>query len=173
MIPKIAKQFGEMELRRLQFVDQVQYLPTEKLSWRPRSNGWSVLEILQHIVLSEREVLIQPVALRSLSLKRSPVSLVKFYLVLLVLRLNIPVNVPSTKMEPTGSMKLPEILRQWEQLRNHLRHFLPHATETTARYPVFWHPAAGMLDTFQMITLARWHLIQHKRQVSRLLHLIG
>lgn len=163
-----------LEAQRRDLLAELATWKPEGLAARPTPARWCALEILEHLVLAEREILAGLPDPTTLAPKiRRPRHRVRYALVWLVLWLRIPVKVPSPAMAPSGGGTLPELAAQWDATHAWVRS-LPTAlgprVETEA---LFRHPVAGPLTLAQALALDRLHLRVHRSQLRRLRRTLG
>jgi hypothetical protein len=155
-----------MDDRRRALLEAVAGLSPEALQARPAAHAWSILEIVEHLVTAEQVILQglpDPATLvhRPRSLRQRCL----YPLVVLILRLRIPVKVPSRRMLPTGGASLAELRDRWEATARWLRAYTESLPPDGARRAVFAHPVCGPLTLAQALRLGRLHLETHARQI--------
>lgn len=174
MLPIMRRRFDELERIRLNVLAELDPLSPRQLSTRPGEGKWCLEEVVEHLVMAEREVLLQPLhPLSNPTGKPGMRSQLMFGVVLLVLQLNIPVPVPSAEMLPNGRKSLPALIQEWENQRACLARFLTHVTVETMHWQVFFHPIAGMIDVPQALRLAKFHMLHHVHQVTEIITRVG
>ena len=143
-------------------------LSSEQLRRRPDPGNWSILEILQHMVLSEREVLEFLPEPKDFTARKRTLRARLFYLiVLLVLKWSIPVPVPSDGMVPDGNTSLSQLIQQWDENISWLRGYLDSLRPEDLVHAVFRHPVAGPLTVTQAARMAKLHFDAHHRQIRK------
>lgn len=155
--------------QRRALLHELAALPPETLKARPRPDKWSILEIVEHLVLAERFVLggLPPAAelvARRQSLKNRCI----YPIVLFVLRFKIPVKVPAKRMLPTGQASLAEVRSAWDENLRWLRAYVAGLAPDGGRKAVFLHPACGPITLIQALRMDRLHFATHLRQIRRL-----
>jgi len=170
----LNRRIRKLKETRAAVLDSLQDLPPEKLVARPRADKWSILEIVEHIALAEREVLRglpDPALLvgRPRRLKHR----VRYLLVLSVLKARIPVRAPSPAMLPQGGLDLEEVRRLWDEGQQWLQSYGDGLDAAGRRRAVFRHPVAGPLTVAQAIQLNQIHIDGHARQIRRLRRLLA
>jgi len=155
-------------------VEQLQNLTFEDLSFKPAPDKWSILMVIEHLVLAESEIIgdLDQVQ-KSSSQTRCLRDRMAYFITLLVLRFGIPVPVVSHTMEPIGKTPLEALVHQWRENQGKLLTFVKGLNKDTARRAVFSHPFAGALNTRQILRLATFHFDSHVRQIRRNLRLLG
>jgi len=137
---------------------------------RPASDAWSMLEIVEHLVLAERVVLGPSAQWRDrASSPRSWRHRLRYQMVRLVLRQRIKVGIPSEQLRPAGRASFEQLQKAWTANHVALRDFVLSLDRAGARRAIFHHPIAGPLTVPQALSLLEAHLRGHAAQVRRLL----
>lgn len=162
-----TERLGRIEEKRDALLERLGRVDPGRLLVRPEPESWSIREIVEHLVLSEETVLADlddPASrgTRSPSLRDRAL----YWLVLLILRFDVPVRAPSRSMVPSGELPLDELRRRWEQKHRRLRRFLEDVPGKRAGRPIFHHPVAGPLRPSQALQMIEVHLDHHARQIQ-------
>jgi hypothetical protein len=154
--------------RRRALLQVIEKLAPEVLQARLQPGAWSILEILEHVVVAERVILQGlPVPTELVERPRSLQHRIKYPLVLLVLKLAIPVKVPSKRMLPLGQRTLADLREEWDQHLRWLRAFEAGQTIDAHRKCFFVHPVAGPITLRQALRMDLLHLQIHTRQIAK------
>ncbi len=154
---------------RRALLEELEALDPATLAAKPRAGEWSILEIVEHLVLAERAVfrgLPDPSSL--VARARGPAAHVRYFLVTVALKSPLAVDVPSPAMVPRGGLSLADLRRAWDDNRDWLLSCLEFLGPAGVRKAVFEHPVAGPLTVEQAIRLGRVHLERHIRQITAL-----
>jgi DinB family protein len=154
---------------RRRLLDEVERLEPERLTAKPLPGKWSILEILEHLVVGDREVLQglpEPSAL--VGRPRRLKDRVGYRMVMLVLTCHIPANVPSPRYLPRGQSSLPDLRRDWDEMQQWLRSYVERLDQGDPARAVFEHPIAGPMTMQQVLDMGKLHLARHTRQIRRL-----
>ena len=157
---------------RLALLDRVGAVTSERLTARPEESGWTLLEVIEHIVLAEHDIfqgLPDPATMQAVS--RGLKNRVMFPLVLLVLRRGITVEVPSPSMKPLGATALHDLRAQWDESQHWLARYTGGRGAESPGDAVFGHPVTGPLPLGPAMRLRRVHLESHYRDVDKLMRL--
>ncbi|MEM0963660.1 MAG: DinB family protein [Bacteroidota bacterium] len=156
------------DARRTALLDEVAVCPDAVLTRRPAPERWSILEIAEHLAVSERDVLGGLPAPDALVPARSPgFGRARRWLLGCVLRSRLRVSVPSRAMMPTGVRSLADIRALWDENMAWLRSRIDHADERRLAEAVFSHPVSGPLTTAEVLVLADLHLTRHWKQIRQ------
>jgi uncharacterized damage-inducible protein DinB len=167
MISELRDKFERYDRTRRALLEDLANLNEDQLKKKPRLSEWSILQIVQHLVLAERDVmqyLPEPKAL--IHRKRGLRARIFYVVVLLILRWNIRVPVPSKGMVPDANTSLSELRRQWDENMRWFREYVDSLEPEDLKRAVFSHPIAGPLTGPQAGTLAQYHFEAHLRQIN-------
>jgi uncharacterized damage-inducible protein DinB len=168
MRKELQKQLDRLDKQRRALLEELERLTAEQMAFTPGPGKWSILEVMEHLVISEREIFkCVPEQLQKgqgISRLRNHLA---YFLVVVILKLGLPVPVVSHEMEPEGRSSLNELHQQWDENHRWLRSFLEQMATENLESPVFCHPVAGPLTLGQSIQMARLHLNAHLSQIKR------
>ena len=168
MISELRDKFEMYDSTRRALLDDLERLNDDQLRRKPGLNEWSILQIVQHMVLAEQGVmqyLPQPEEL--IARKRGLRARIFYPVVLLILRWNIRVPVPSKRMVPDGNTSLSELRQQWDENMRWFRGYLDSLGPEDLKRAMFSHPVAGPLTGPQAGKLAQYHFDAHLRQIKK------
>jgi hypothetical protein len=155
-------------------LDEMEALDPALLVAKPIAGKWSMIEIVEHLVLAERAVfkgLPDPSTLAEN--RRDLGHRGRYLLVMFILTSRIRVRVPSPAMVPQGDRGLAELRRLWDESQRWLRSCIAHLGPGAGRKAVFEHPIAGPLTVSQAIRMGQVHVEGHVRQIRRLRRLLA
>lgn len=171
---RLQQRLRTLDERRRALLNEVEALSGERLTAKPLPGKWSILEIVEHLVLAERDVLQNlPEPSQLVDRPRRLKARVGYPLVMFVLKHGIRAKVPSSRMVPTGSASLAELRRQWDETHQWLRAYVDGLERDDFGRAVFEHPIAGPLTVDQAIRMDLVHLDTHMREIRRLVTLTG
>jgi len=166
----MREQLERIEALRRSLLEDVASVPEAQRRRRPAPDAWSMLEIVEHLVLAERVVLGPSEQWRD----RAPSTRtwrdrLRYHMVRLVLQRRIRVATPSEQMRPAGRTSFEKLRTVWTAQHAALREFVDTLDQAGARRAIFHHPVAGPLTVRQALHLLEAHLRGHAAQVRRLL----
>ena len=168
LIEELQHKLEVYDQNRLALLDDLERIDYDQLRRKPGPDNWSLLQILQHMVLAERDVLqYLPEQKELIARKRGLRARILYVVVLLILRWNIRVPVPSEGMVPDGNTSLSELRHQWDENLRWLRDYLEIVRPEDLKRAVFRRPVAGPLTGPQAATLAQFHFDAHLRQIRK------
>ncbi len=169
MNEELMAQIDRLDIDRRSLLDELTSLSDDTLSTKPTGDRWSILEIVEHMVLAERQVLGGlSDSVESTEKPRSLRSRLTYPAVMFVLWRRIPVKVPSRRMLPKGESSLPELCREWDRNLEWLKAHVEAMGPGDHRRAYFSHPVAGPIDTVQAVKMARLHFDTHRSQIRSL-----
>lgn len=170
----LRERLDSIERRRIALLDEAKDLDASVLQARPLPGKWSIGEIIEHLVLAERDVLgglPDPADLEAMP--RRLKNHLLYAVVMFVLRYDIPVKAPSRAMIPTGDKSLDELREMWDANHAWIRSYLDGLDDQGRRRAVFAHPVTGPLTPGQAVRMLDVHLVRHIRQIRRLRRELG
>jgi len=170
--PKIISELRQkLEIyaqNRLALLDDLANLNDDQLRRKPGPGEWSILQIVQHLVLAERDVMqYLPEPKELIARKRNLRARIFYVVVTLILRWNIRVPVPAKDMVPDGNTSLSELRQQWDKNLRWFRGYLDSLEPEDLKRAVFSHPVAGPLTAPQAGKLAQLHFDAHLWQIKK------
>jgi hypothetical protein len=141
---------------------------------RPGPDLWSVLEILEHVVIVETGI--------ASALMRDPSPhrprdfsgrWWRYPALRIVLALGVRIRLPVESIAPTGKPGWEELQVRWTEGRERLRPWLNGIDPAILGTPRFKHPIGGWLNVPQGLTFAADHLAHHLPQVERVVDALG
>ena len=168
MLPEFSDLWTKIETRHQEIFDLIDELTPEQLLFKPEPNRWSILQVLQHVILGAQGLRRSEGELRDNPLREilKPGEMVK--VVMDVLINDVPVDVPDPSMEPDGELTVEELRVIWEKDRRGVAALLETVTAENHEQVMFSHAAAGPLTTLQMLEVAEAHIETHRRQIDRI-----
>jgi hypothetical protein len=162
-----------LDRQQRSLVEELKTMDLPCLEGRPFPGKWSILEIVEHLVLAERAVFQgffepsgRPPRERRLGDR------IRYLLVMAVLQFRIPARVPSPAMLPTGGRSLAELLQLWDENRDRLKTCAESLQPEDLRKSVFEHPIAGPLSLQQAVRMCHAHIHGHRQQIQERRRLI-
>jgi hypothetical protein len=168
MLPELSDLWTKIETRHQEMFDLIDELTPEQLLFKPEPNRWSILQVLQHVILGAQGLRRSEAELRDNPLRKilKPGGMVK--VVMDVLVNDVPVDVPDPSMEPDGELTVEELRVIWEKERRGVAALLETVTAENHEQVMFSHAAAGPLTALQMLEVAEAHIETHRRQIDRI-----
>ncbi len=167
---RLRARLADIDRRRLALLDELEGMDPALLARRPRADRWSIREIVEHLVLAERDVLRGMPDVSALREGRRGLrTRLAYPLVMSVLRFGIPVRVPSRAMVPAGDIPLAELRAMWDENHRWLREYVDGLDRRGLRRAVFRHPVTGPITVRQAVAMLDAHLKRHRGQIRQVL----
>lgn len=174
MDAKLREKIDEFEKKRISLLDEVEALDETRLRARPIEGKWSILEIIEHLVIAEREVLGGLPKYDALADQRQSLRNGLMYrVVMFVLRYGIPVKAPSKKMLPQSELSLADLRRRWDENQQWFRTLVEMLDEEGLKKAFFRHPVSGPININQAVEMSLAHIDSHTRQIRERLELLA
>lgn len=174
MDQKVEKQLQliDQKLSHL-FVDLQQY-SLEKLKNKPTPESWSVLDVLQHLILVENASVKYVQKKLSFNPKLSNVNVGTVWRMFILKSYNwlpFKLKAPSYVNEQNFSKtaELNELIAKWQAQRHQLRDYLQTLPADVYNKEIYKHPIAGRLSLNGMLQFFDGHFDRHYKQIQKLL----
>ena len=172
MLKPLEVLFERYEAQRKQMLQMAAEWNDPQRSYQPRKEAWSLLEELHHLTLTDQEVVRlaaspEMVTQQALEFKKRSHG-VPFFVVMLILRCDIRVPVPTERVMPKPGQPLSTLTLQWEQAREQLRRLLETITPENSHLPFAVHPVCGAFTPEQVLKFLLEHGHYHERHMHRL-----
>jgi len=168
MIADLKIRYSALEGKRQVVFELLYALSADQTTFRVGPGRWSILMVLEHVVIAEEMVLADILAGKAGRAGSAPKSPEAFHMVIKALEKDIPVEVPLPELEPTGVVVLDELIVRWEAARTGLRQALEQIPPETVATPICRHPVAGPMDARETLEFLAMHLDHHLRQIRRI-----
>jgi hypothetical protein len=170
MLPNIQKKYESLIKKREDLSQQLSARSSEVLCFRAGPDKWSIVDVIEHLVIAEQNLLEQLAANVLVSTldpgTRTPE---KHQTVIKVMERDIPVDVPDESLEPHGGLTLDELCNQWDEIREKLQGLLAEIKPENKDDLVYRHPYGGPLDIAETLHFFDVHFDNHIRQIDRIL----
>ena len=168
----VAEVFDSIEQTRSRIYEHVKGLSEEQSRFRPADDQWCVVEIAEHLSVTESRVLklIQslvengeataaPVGTDTVI---APISLES-------IAAEIPAKATAPEfLQPTGKLSLEEVIQSLEQTRQSLVALKPRLQAKDFTPVIFSHESFGTFTTYQLVAFIGHHEDRHLGQIAAL-----
>jgi hypothetical protein len=168
MIADLKIRYSALEAKRQVVFELLYALSADQITFRVGPGRWSILMVLEHVVVAEELVLAEIRTGRAEPAGSAAKSPEAFHLVIKALEKDTPVEVPLPQLEPTGTVVLDDLIIRWEAARTGLRQGLEQILPEAVATPICRHPAAGPMDARETLEFLAVHLDHHLRQIRRI-----
>lgn len=174
MNAKVENQFKIIEKKLKDLIENLEQYPPEKLNFQPTPDSWSVLQVMQHLMLVEQasEKYVRKKLSHNPTLSKTNLGTTWRMLLLksynwLPIKLKAPAYVNENNFAPIST--LAEIATNWQNQRNQLRDYLNMLPDDIFDKEVYKHPLVGRLSLKEMLKFYEGHFDRHYNQIKRLL----
>lgn len=172
MHPILRSKFLQLEddLNKL-FRDMAE-ISEEKLFQKPNDGGWSVAEVIQHLIVVEEKSLgyVKKKASYTETFKKAGLgngarkAALKFFLYS-PLKFKAPKVVDESHFDPDADME--DLMEKWRKVRLEMMNFLEEIPEEYLDKLIFRHAIAGRMTLDAMLLFIRDHFRRHRKQIDR------
>jgi len=173
MHSSLIPHWHKLEAQRNHISRLLEQLPDARFVQTPPYPGWSLAEVLAHLITVER------LSLDYMKKKATnwaqcgtagPGSLVRLGVLVVSLRLPLKFRAPAVVQHHTPPVdKVTDALASWQAVRDDLHAFLHSIPPSHQKKLVYKHPVAGRFSTWQALLILSEHLRHHLPQIKRLL----
>lgn len=164
---KLPAMLAGLDKRREEVLALLDGVDADRLDWRPRPDAWSARELVEHLVVAEKEILATRAPASPAG--RGVRAAIQANLLHAILRFRVPVPVPSPGMMPTGEVAVDALAEIWRRNHRALAELVAEATADAPTHVTFAHPVAPALRLAEVISMAALHIDYHRKQLARLL----
>ena len=170
MLAGIQETFGDLEKKYGKLLQHLNSLADDVLDFKAGPDKWSIVEVIEHLVMAEENMLAQLTgATSAATLDPQDRSAKNYHIVIKVMTRDIPVDVPDESMEPHGQISLAELLVRWDDTRQKTRAYIDGIDSEKAGDLVYRHPFAGPLDMAETLRFIDVHFDNHMRHIDRII----
>jgi len=170
MLTDIKDKLDSLTKKREDLLGIIANRSTEELTYKAAADKWSVVEVVEHLVIVDQDLLNQ-IASRDPNppLDSRARSAENFKTVIKVMERDIPVDVPDERAEPHGRFTLDELLNRWADIQQKLHGRLAEVNSENKDKLVYRHPFAGPLTITETLHFIVVHFDNHMRHIDRIL----
>jgi len=169
MLSEIQETFQQLETKYGKLLQHLNSLNHDVLHFKAGTDKWSIVEVIEHLVMAEENMLQQLTGAASgPPLDPQDRSARNYHIVINVMTQDIPVDVPDESMEPLGQIGLAELLERWNAARQKTRAYIAGIKSENAGDLVYRHPFAGALDMAETLRFIDVHFDNHMRHIDTL-----
>lgn len=142
-----------------------------KMNIQPRENAWSVVQVMDHLTLAERNSVLYMKKKLSVTTSFKKANLNTFFrLLLLKVALVLPIKYKAPKVvaNAKNDNNYAQAKNAWTEVRNALRELLEQFPEQHLDSEIFKHPVAGKFTVVQALDFMQTHFNHHLKQVERI-----
>jgi hypothetical protein len=170
MLANIQEQHDRLKLKLEALLQRLDSLSDEQLSFKAGPDKWSIVEVVEHLVIAE-DGLVKELSTNIPDSTLAPEAKTpeKHQIVIKVMERDIEVDVPHESLEPQGHTALDDLLKQWQDYREKLPVLLAEIKPEKQDDPVFRHPYGDPLNIADTLEFFEVHFDNHMRHIDRIL----
>jgi len=169
---KLLKSLIELDSYKKAILTDFNSLNLSQLHFKPGKNEWSLIQIVEHLVLSEMASTnyVSKKLLNTNLLKGdSPITKFRFSLLNLLMKSPFKFNAPSkAKIIPSQRPKLSDLELKWNIARQTMHKIIESNNETVLDKLIWKHPFAGRFNFNEMLNFCLIHLKRHFKQMMEI-----
>lgn len=168
---RVLASYSQLERSTQQMLALLAGWTPDQLQFRPQPGAWSALDVIEHLMLTEKSVL---EGMQRNVGKGHAVTVggrCRSAMVLAVMGLPTRVKVPASVtfvLPSAASTNLPAAAASWERDREQFTHFLEGLSNAQCKEGLFKHPIGGWATAAGAVLFLRAHQRHHRYQLSRL-----
>ncbi len=144
----------------------------QELNYRPEGNGWTALQVIDHIITSEKGTI--GYMLKKTQADASELSFItkedrdKAAKLSRRLSSNERYEAPSALPAPEENKDYISLTREWDEMRDRYRHFLGTLSSEYYGKFIFRHPFTGPMSVEETLSFLIEHVNHHMHQLHRI-----
>lgn len=166
--------FKGLQKSMTELLEEIKDQPDSVLNEKPENGGWSVIQVIYHIVLVEE------VSLKYVKKKLSfgddipkagiKTSMRSFYLKSFF-KLPVKIKAPElvSEMHMPSEIRFWEVLKKWKDNRAELEEFLDNMPDKLLKSELYKHALIGKLTPKSMLQFFDLHFKRHRKQLKKVL----
>jgi len=173
MLPlKTNRVWNKLEGQRTGLINLISDLEQVVLLHRISDKKWNILEILQHLVMSEKLSMIYLKKKWKYSKKlpsKTILTNLRSWTLQFLMWYPFPLRAPARVNVFDPDRTLQDIIQEWRHIRTEMYKFLGELDSPVFNYEFYKHPAVGKLTLDHMLRFFYAHGKRHEKQVRKIL----
>jgi uncharacterized damage-inducible protein DinB len=169
---QIIKTYSAYTKEVHQLLTELESLADARLNQNPVKGGWSAIQTMHHLIMSEEQSLAYVRKKMSFNpdFKRADIgSHVRSFALWLMLTSPFKFRAPKFIAEAylPANESLANTRKRWEAIQQEWMEFFAELPAELLPKTVYKHPRAGRQTFGQMVGFFRWHFKRHRKQIMR------
>ena len=161
----------ELETIRKEIISEYDGYTTDQLTFKPDRDHWNLLQVLDHIVTSEKMSAIY--IKRQLNGRKYPPApgwkaSFRYGLLKTAFKMPFKYKAPSIVDSTGKTPNLHNLQNSWKTIRQELRSIIETTDKELLDLGVYKHPRAGLLNMEQTLHFLEIHIRHHQKQMERI-----
>jgi len=173
MTNTLQHDFDTIQQSREQLFKDLENYTEDQLNQLPKSGGWSVLQVVQHLILTERASLMYVQKKTSSGLADipdvGPENADMYKQMQIYMDGDTPAPAPPMVANVPERSTLATTRDEWDKARQDIADMLASFGENDLNKATYKHPLAGRLTIGQMLGFHKHHFNRHRRQIERVI----
>ena len=163
---------NELETLRKEIVSQYDAYTTDQLTFKPDPGHWNLLQVLDHIVTSEKMSAIY-IKRQLTGKKYPPAARIQIKISIRIIETGVKApfryKAPSIVDSTGKSPDLNSLQESWNTIRQEFQTIIENTDEDLLDLGVYKHPRAGLLNMEQALDFMVIHVRHHQKQMERII----
>jgi hypothetical protein len=178
MHPRIAELFTYLDQQHAALRATVDAIPPERLAESPEESQWSVIQVLQHLVMLEGQLtrlfakLVRDGLAQGLRADPDTASVLATFDTARFLdrrrRITAPENLRPATADGGAAPEIAEVMRALDEARARLKAAILEGDGLALGELSYAHPSLGTLDMYQWIAFVGAHMARHTAQIREI-----
>lgn len=168
----VSDLLAKLEEQKADWLEHLEGWLPDQLKYRRTAADWSALEVLDHIVKTEFEILAAARVGVSKPHRIGATDKMRTLLLFKLFRTDRRVKVPASVRQvlPEADLDLAMICQRWTTSRAALSAFVSRSGSEPLSQGIFKHPVGGWMGMAQILGFFSVHLVHHRYQLQRIAH---
>lgn len=168
----IQKRFDLIESQRIELLQLLKKIPSEKLNFQPEGK-WSINHIVAHMIAAERlSVMYLTKKIQAINEVEDTGLVEELKMIGLIISQRLPFKFKAPKIVVEHTAKdqdLAQLEGEWIKVRADLKKLLEKISDNHIKRSIYKHVRAGKLNIQHALIFFGEHVIHHRPQINKLL----
>jgi DinB superfamily len=162
--------FTTLERQRKDLLNELSQWTPQRLAFQGGLDEWSALQMLDHLIRTEREILVVVYRNENASRRLRLSDRLRNSFLKAVFRSDRKVKTPASAslVLPGEDLVFPALVAQWNEVRDGLALNIDRLLVGTTGKALFHHPVGGWMDMARVLDFLSVHLVHRGFQLQRL-----
>ena len=173
---KALLRYSEFYSLTMEIFEKYAKMDITLLKCQPTDGGWSVLQVLEHLLDSEAKSFgyLKKKTLDYSGVKKKNLSTsIRSGLLRLSLKSSMKFKAPTVLQDPPNQMSVADLKRDFDKQRKEIQDLISNLPADAFNLELFKHPIAGRLTIHQMFDFMTDHWGHHQKQIENILQTVA
>lgn len=166
MIDIAHSRFDALEQEKKLFTTMLKHHTVEQLNFKSAPGEWTMLEVVQHLMIAERGWLRQ--VERGQFGTVTWISTLKMSIIRGLSARGFRARLPKNPAPPAETLDLEQVTTRWDAIRADWRDRLDQMDATAFARATIKHPFSGVIALGQAMEFMVTHVVHHRKQLERI-----